>query len=479
MELGDVFSQKIIQRGYNYYKDGRVKYVIKDGDLLYGTVVGNFDYYVRVDLGEEETTCNCPYDGDCKHAVALILAYKNQEYLNGSKIKELLEDMDKSALIDIISKTVLKDPKLAEKLLAKEKIQKKTDNKVGSEVYDLLLKDINTHPFPEEFLSAVSTVSCGDKAMILDFLSKVIKEQDDIVGCFPDSEDYYYGGYDDYSSYDDLCEAMGEVIDGFFAQKPNEKELKEFSRLYDENEYGRLMDCTESVLEHYQNVPEEYAKTLLDNRDYVKYLMKHNRTDDALNACKDTVQKFKILQEMDEEKALEFALKNLLPDHANKVAEYMLTLKKDNKDILDILLQCINPSYDLLCKLEDAVLEKKYLVYDTLFKKKRYETYYLLCKRFEDDAVLCKLTVVQLDDDLAFSVGKHLIKTYPEEAVKILEKSLFRVIKEAYGGYMKDAKEILEIISGADSQYAETIYGRIAKAYPTRTQLKHHLKKVL
>jgi len=479
MELGALFSQKIIQRGYDYYKDGRVKYVIKVGDLLYGTVSGNFDYYVRVDLGEEETICNCPYDGDCKHAVALILAYKNKEYLNGDRIKKLLEGMDKSALIDIIFKNTLKDPKLAEKLLAKEKVKKRSDNKVDSEFYDLLLKDINTRPFPEEFLSAVSTVSSGDKATILDFLSKVIKNQDEIVGCFPDPENYYYDSYDDYSSYDDLCEAINDVVYCFFAQEPDEKELKEFCRLYGEREYDRLLDCTEPVLEFYQNVPDKYAKTLLDNSDYVKYLMKHNRIDDALNACTDPVQKFDILQTIDKEKALQFGLKNLLPDHANKVAKYMLSLKKDNKGILEVLLQGTNPSYDLLCRLEDVVLEKKYLIYDTLFKKKRYETYYLLCKRFNDDKALCKLVNVPLDDDLAVSVGKHLIKTYSEEAIKILEKSLFRIIKGAYSGYMKGASEILKIITKEDRKYAETIYGRIAKAYPTRTQLKHHLKKVL
>lgn len=479
MELEDIFSQKIIQRGYDYYEEGRVRYVVKDGDLLYGTVRGGFDYYVKVDLGKRETVCNCPYDDNCKHAVALILAYKNQEYLDGDEIRRLLGDMDKAVLVKIVFKNTLRDPKLAEKLLAKQGMQKKSDNTVNSEFYDALIRDSNMHPFPEEFLSAVSTVSCSNKATILDFLGKFIRERDDIVNCFPDPEDYYYESYDDYSSYDDLCEALGDVVNSFFAQGPDEGELKEFCRLYGEREYDRLLDCGESVLEYFWNVPEEYAKTLLDNSDYVKYLLKHNRVDDALDACKDPVQKFGILQTVDEGKALQFGLENLLPDHGNKVAEYMLKLKKDRGGILDVLLDGGDPSYDLLCRLEDVVSEKKYGVYDVLFKKKRYETYYLLCKRFNDDKPLCKLADVSLEDRLAVSVGKHLIKTYFDDAVKILEKSLFNIIENAYDGYMHEAAEILKIIAKADRGYASRLYSKIAKEYPTRSMLKHHLKKVL
>ena len=86
---------------------------------------------------------------------------------------------------------------------------------------------------------------------------------------------------------------------------------------------------------------------------------------------------------------------------------------------------------------------------------------------------------IAYERELSVLVGKHLLSEYPEDAMELLEKTLLGVVEEAYKGYLGDATEILEIINEADDGRAEQTYNRIARDYPTRTKLKHDLKKVL
>ena len=82
--LKDCFSSSVITRGMNYQKTGKVLEISFDGNNLKGIVKGTKKYKVVVSISNAEeiiddqsficleSICNCPYQIDCKHAVALL-----------------------------------------------------------------------------------------------------------------------------------------------------------------------------------------------------------------------------------------------------------------------------------------------------------------------------------------------------------------------------------------------------------------------
>jgi uncharacterized Zn finger protein len=69
---------KIVSRGTDYQKSGYVKNlaVTHDGSLL-AWVLGSANYAtsVSIEKGRLSSVCTCPFDGNCKHAVAVVLEY--------------------------------------------------------------------------------------------------------------------------------------------------------------------------------------------------------------------------------------------------------------------------------------------------------------------------------------------------------------------------------------------------------------------
>ena len=86
-EYDKYFDETIIERGEAYYQDGRVIHCTKLGDLYVAKVEGSEDYTVRIQQNgnELDMSCDCPYEGNCKHEYAVLLAIDNEEY----DIKEL------------------------------------------------------------------------------------------------------------------------------------------------------------------------------------------------------------------------------------------------------------------------------------------------------------------------------------------------------------------------------------------------------
>ena len=87
MGLLEIASGNSFWRGYDYYKVGNVKSIVKMDDNLYcGTVVGSKQtpYEVTIDLMHpKRSTCNCPHaEGTrrvCKHKVALYFSVFPEE----------------------------------------------------------------------------------------------------------------------------------------------------------------------------------------------------------------------------------------------------------------------------------------------------------------------------------------------------------------------------------------------------------------
>jgi uncharacterized Zn finger protein len=58
--LKNNFGSEIVERGYDYYKQGRVKNLIVDGKKAKAIVIGNRNYRVTIDLAKNNFKCTCP-----------------------------------------------------------------------------------------------------------------------------------------------------------------------------------------------------------------------------------------------------------------------------------------------------------------------------------------------------------------------------------------------------------------------------------
>lgn len=119
--LKSLSSPESFTRGHDLYQSDAVFDTFRQGDLLTGKCKGSSVpfYQIRVQLDEggiQEASCTCPYDwgGYCKHIIALMLTYVNSPnaFIEQKNIKELLGQLDKDALVHLITKMVDKNPDL-------------------------------------------------------------------------------------------------------------------------------------------------------------------------------------------------------------------------------------------------------------------------------------------------------------------------------------------------------------------------------
>ena len=112
-------SGRSFARGLEYYHSGAIYNTIRLGNTLLADCEGTYTYHLRVELadgGVGSASCTCPYefDGYCKHIVALLLTYihKPGEFVERKALPVLLGNMDKTALVAILTKLVGHHPEL-------------------------------------------------------------------------------------------------------------------------------------------------------------------------------------------------------------------------------------------------------------------------------------------------------------------------------------------------------------------------------
>jgi uncharacterized Zn finger protein len=113
------------RRGQEYYCSGAVVSLVRRGHVLRAEVEGSQyePYRVRVTFdqgGITEATCSCPYDwgGWCKHIVAVLLACLHDpgKIEERPALDELLADLDREQLRDLVLRLAAHDPDLADEI---------------------------------------------------------------------------------------------------------------------------------------------------------------------------------------------------------------------------------------------------------------------------------------------------------------------------------------------------------------------------
>lgn len=134
----EYIDKTILKRGYDYYTDGNIIDTYNEGDDTYiFEVEGSEDYQVVVKLDDNGeiiySECNCPYDFGpiCKHEAAAYFELSEnihtvinnekakKEKIKEPEIKEVLNNLSKEKLIDIILDITQKDRTLKNSLIVR------------------------------------------------------------------------------------------------------------------------------------------------------------------------------------------------------------------------------------------------------------------------------------------------------------------------------------------------------------------------
>lgn len=83
-DINKYFSLEILRRGYDYYKKGKVKQIIKLKDGYIARVNGTEEYKVTIVLNKKDICnmeCTCPYaeENNCKHMASVLYCLKNND----------------------------------------------------------------------------------------------------------------------------------------------------------------------------------------------------------------------------------------------------------------------------------------------------------------------------------------------------------------------------------------------------------------
>lgn len=162
MKIEDVYSERVIERGEDYM--GNVRSCIKANGSLFAEVHGSRLYKTKVDLASLEGECSCPYQRNCKHAVAAYLLHKKGHSVNADDFLKNLKKLDKEELIGIITSILPNNPELA----ADYEFRRKTN--FGSLTDDLIRKF--TMKKMEHVEKNLDRLNFGQLYKLLEFIEK-------------------------------------------------------------------------------------------------------------------------------------------------------------------------------------------------------------------------------------------------------------------------------------------------------------------
>ena len=122
MNWEKLFAPHILERGYDYYREGAVKDIRVNGSTMEATVEGSEEYTVSIEWEKgkiADMECTCPYAEDgayCKHMAAVLYAHEDDLYeKNGSSSADrAVQTLTYEQLQDQVGKA---DPALVDKFL--------------------------------------------------------------------------------------------------------------------------------------------------------------------------------------------------------------------------------------------------------------------------------------------------------------------------------------------------------------------------
>ncbi|MDO9097826.1 MAG: SWIM zinc finger family protein, partial [Candidatus Methanoperedens sp.] len=232
-----VYGETIFERGMDYFEDERVTNVIKLKNTLIGEVMGSAIYKTQVALDNLGCDCSCPYGTNCKHGVAVLLQYFNEEFNDGDEVMKRLDGMNREELRGVIDKLISMNPSNLMYL----DVHSADDEKSHEIRVEALDKQIKSKLKRIEYSQA-------DAGFVDDF-ARLIKVNEDVLTkeqifeilefLVNNCEEYGYF-YDDYSDSYYGDEIFENLCDAFVKKQLEERDFEKLNDLSGRDDYDML-----------------------------------------------------------------------------------------------------------------------------------------------------------------------------------------------------------------------------------------------
>ena len=126
MNWKELFKPHILERGYDYYRSGKVEILEKSDNEVDAVVSGSDEYYVNIRFSHgdvDEVYCDCPYanDGyDCKHMAAVLYALEAPESIHSTYFddtEKMINEAEPELIREFLNKAVRYDEELKDKFV--------------------------------------------------------------------------------------------------------------------------------------------------------------------------------------------------------------------------------------------------------------------------------------------------------------------------------------------------------------------------
>lgn len=276
MKLEHKYSESVIERGKGYLDS--VRYCIKINDSIFGKVEGSATYKTELDLDSLEGYCSCPYNTNCKHAVALYLTYQKGKFWDSNDFIKNLSKMSKNELKELILSKLEDNPDW----VIKHSLRKNANMKGFVKSFK---KNFSSDKITEA--EAIMEGLSFDKLLELqDYISKYYDELAEKLGEEKENKEYGYEYWDDESYDEELAELNGKLIK-LLVKKALEKrktgEIIKRESFRDEiiNEAEAFISFKEEIRKKFSM--EEYLEFLLtlknpDIQEIKKHIYEKNKS---------------------------------------------------------------------------------------------------------------------------------------------------------------------------------------------------------
>ena len=191
-DLTDWAGSKIVSRGKNYQRQGRVSdLAVTDEGVLVAWVEGTERYATRVFFEDDEleSICSCPYWDTCKHAVAVVIEYLKQVENNRCIPKAKKDDYRLELFDDEIPDYEPDDDENAMSEDLHQDIKGFLKNKTKAQLIDLLHELVEQYPEISRELSDQNQIFSGNTKTLVARLREDIRD----LGDEPGWQNYWQG----------------------------------------------------------------------------------------------------------------------------------------------------------------------------------------------------------------------------------------------------------------------------------------------
>ena len=314
-EIMRAYGETIFERGLGYFRAGRVTNVMKFRGRLIGEVSGTVGYTTEVDPDDLGCNCSCPYGGNCKHGVAVLLQYLDGRYVDCDEIMERVAEMDRDELLEVVEEFVRLNPASLMHLYihpasGEEEPGEAQISALGGRIRSMLRGIVDYGYADREFADDLSGLIRSNwalltKEQIFYTLEFLVNNSDEYGYFYDDYADDYFG--------DEIFENLCDV----FVRK--ELEASDFGRL---KELWGADGCDMVGPFFSEMVKKENAKALvdfkeqvrefLDERYYVEFLINCGLDREARELIEAgeslfDESRFRLYLRIDEDAAIEFA----------------------------------------------------------------------------------------------------------------------------------------------------------------------------